>query len=761
MEIRRVIVGGLATLAAGATFALGAGAVTLGDFVQVSGNTMTSPYIVIGGNAKAEDTLAAADIGVALAGQATESVAVSGSQASMSVTNGAMLETASRKLYLGEAFSNTNIKPTFLAKDLPELLKSGVVEQDNGDEIDYSQYLKLGGQTVTFDRDSDWDDPALYVDLVDGANLYTYEIIFSQGLVNTTDELGDQEIELLGVPYVFSDVEGEIDGTMLTLFGAGQTETVSAGSSTTVSIGSDEYVITVVGVGENNDAVIDINGEQFDVDTDAGGEVDISKDDLNIHVKAIRAVKFPVESGSVQMFIGSEKMVLENGQGVVIGEEEIDGTAVTIDVTDKISKITVTYEIQDDDKLLAGESVEDPVFSAFNIALGGIYPELDDDSKDVVAIEKNSENVELTFTNKDGDEYSMAVLSLNDTIGGLDLSDGNENIRVYNNATLNQGDFVFVTTGEYSYILEYTDYTSDDEAILTDVSTGSDYTITASTDFIYPGESGRPVSVTGFVSETVTLNNTGEGVNTLAVLYAEHGANITVAAVNRVDGGTNTTYPLLNATGVIYVTDNTFETTDDVAEATVKVTCTEDDDEVDQIAVTSVVWTGGTETMVTDDAGDYKYGVAASGTYVVENVDDEIVTVYTPEEPSAVYVAVGEDPEFVAGGVSGGTVQQAVQIKNSISKMEAEIDTATLSRDLVLIGGPCANGLVAELLGMSATNPTCATDFTAQYPTEGVITVVDDAFNSGQKALVVAGVNRQKTRDLAVKVMQGTVDYDA
>src|SRR4030042_902684 len=98
MEIKRVIAGGLATLAAGATIALGAGAATLGDFVTVSGNTMTSPYIVIGGNAKAEDTLAAADIGVALAGQATEGVAVCATQASRSVTNGAWLETASWKL---------------------------------------------------------------------------------------------------------------------------------------------------------------------------------------------------------------------------------------------------------------------------------------------------------------------------------------------------------------------------------------------------------------------------------------------------------------------------------------------------------------------------------------------------------------------------------------------------------------------------------------------------------------------------------------
>ena len=62
---------------------------------------------------------------------------------------------------------------------------------------------------------------------------------------------------------------------------------------------------------------------------------------------------------------------------------------------------------------------------------------------------------------------------------------------------------------------------------------------------------------------------------------------------------------------------------------------------------------------------------------------------------------------------------------------------------------------------MSSSSQTCASDFTAEYPTEGVIKVVEDAFSSGHKALIVAGVNRANTRDLAVKVMQGTLDYSA
>jgi hypothetical protein len=766
MEIKRVIAGGLATLAAGATFALGAGAVTLGDFVTVSGNTMTSPYLVIGDNAAAADTLAAADIGVALAGQATQTVSIAGSLGTMSVTDGASIETKSRKLYYGENLNSASIKPKILSKDLPTILAGGTVNQKDGKDVDYSQYLTLGAQSVTFGRDSKWDDPALYIDLVKGETLYTYELIFSQGL--DTGQIANKEIEMLGVPYVFSDTSGDLAGNKLVLYGAGQTETISAGQSTTVTIAGNDYVITVVGVGEGNDAVLDINGEQFDVDTDDSSTVDIEKDDLNLHVKAVRAVKFPTESGSVQVFIGSEKTTLHDVAGstdeVQLGSTGVDGTVLTItNTTTKIDKISIVFSVEDKEKLQAGDSVTDPVFGAFKIAFGGIYPELDSATKDVVEIEKSGDDsVDVTWTNRDGIEYDMSMLYLNNSAGGLDVSDGSYNIKFYNNATIVEGDFLAVTTGtgdeKYSYILEFTDYTSDDEVILTDVSSGTEYTISSNTEYIYPGESGSAVKVTSFKPggvEAIALNNTGTAVNDLVSLYTENGGKL-IFEIGNATGDLGTTDPKTKFKGYINVTEHTFKTSDDVAESTIRITLSNDTSKVSNIVG------GGDVSLVADDDNDYKYGVSSAGSYVIEDVENDIVTIYATDEPTPVYVGVGSNPMFSAAeGASGGSVEQAVQIKNSISKMESEVNTASLDRDLVLLGGPCANGLVAELLEMSSSNPDCATEFTALYPTEGVITVVSDAFSSGQKALVVAGVNRAMTRSLAVKVMQGTLDYEA
>jgi len=754
MEIKRVIAGGLAALAAGATLALGAGAVTLGDFVTVTGNTMTSPYIVIGGNAAAEDTLAAADIGVALGGQATTTVVVPGAVGVLSVTDGAAVETKSTKLYVGQQLDN--ILSKFTVKELPTLLASGVVKQKDGKEVDYGQRIYTGSQVVQFNREiSDWDDPALNVELVKNANLYTYLVKFSPAI--DVEEIENKDITLLGKPYMFSDVAADLTGTKLTLFAASQTESVAAGESVTVTVLGTDYVITVVGINtEGTAATIDVNGEAFEID-ESEGELDIEKGDLKAHVKAIRAFKFPAEAGSVELFIGSEEMVLEHGEEVLLGDEEVDGTSVAIDnTTTKIRSVSITYAMEDKEVLKAGESFTEPVFESFKVAFGGIFPDLDAASKDLIEVESSSDtDVDITFTNKDGIEYDETLLWYNDTSNEIELTDGDYAVHVCNNETVLEGEYIVVTDEEYTYILVFDDYTSDDEAVLKDVSTGTEYPITVDDVGDSIGVGSIDIEVTGFdgTAESVALNTTAAGISETSIsLYTEQGASL-VFGVNCSSG---------DFKDYIEVTESEFETTDAATEVTLNVSFTTDTsaDNVEAIDVQDV----GVFVLVSDEEGDYEYGVTEGGTYAVrdKSTDNEVVTIYTPDEPAPVTVAFGSDPSFAAGeGVTAGTVEQAVQIKNSVSKMESEITTSTLSRDLVLLGGPCANSLVAELLNMSASKPQCVADFTALYPTEGVITVVSDAFGSGQKALVIAGVDRTATRTLAVKVMQGTVEYSA
>ncbi|MBU0953643.1 MAG: S-layer protein [Nanoarchaeota archaeon] len=143
------------------------------------------------------------------------------------------------------------------------------------------------------------------------------------------------------------------------------------------------------------------------------------------------------------------------------------------------------------------------------------------------------------------------------------------------------------------------------------------------------------------------------------------------------------------------------------------------------------------------------------GTIVKHDTDGQgLNEIAYNDEQSIALIGVGSNPVVTAGG-SGGTVDQAIKITSSIAKLASEVNTASLRGDLILVGGPCANSLVATLAETEAAIPTC-TDWDLET---GLIKEVADAFGSGHKALVVAGTTGTNTRWLAGQVMTGVLDY--
>lgn len=147
------------------------------------------------------------------------------------------------------------------------------------------------------------------------------------------------------------------------------------------------------------------------------------------------------------------------------------------------------------------------------------------------------------------------------------------------------------------------------------------------------------------------------------------------------------------------------------------------------------------------------------GTAIGYDTDGQgLVTILYPDDQATAMVAIGSNPTFSTSG-TGGTYNAAVLLKNPVAKFDTEMNTAAINSDLILIGGPCANTLVATLLAAEST--TCTSDangFITKYP-NGVIKEVENAFSSGKKALIVAGTNGAGTRALAARVMQGTLAY--
>jgi len=141
------------------------------------------------------------------------------------------------------------------------------------------------------------------------------------------------------------------------------------------------------------------------------------------------------------------------------------------------------------------------------------------------------------------------------------------------------------------------------------------------------------------------------------------------------------------------------------------------------------------------------------GTVVTFDTDGQgLVGITYPDEQAVATVAVGAGPTFGAG--AAGTVQQAIKITSPIGKLASEVvNNPAPGADLILVGGPCANSLVAKLL--SSSNVTCD----SWNYTTGIIKEVIGGFTDGSRALIVAGTLAKDTRDLAKMLIQGTLTY--
>jgi hypothetical protein len=159
------------------------------------------------------------------------------------------------------------------------------------------------------------------------------------------------------------------------------------------------------------------------------------------------------------------------------------------------------------------------------------------------------------------------------------------------------------------------------------------------------------------------------------------------------------------------------------------------------------------------DIEDTDYEVAADryGTYVkVDTDDDGSIEVSYPDTQVLMAVGIGSDPRFTVSG-EGGTVDAASPITSPVAKLANEVNTATLDRDVIIFGGPCANELTATLMDVSMSWPDCFADF--ENLNQGIIRNFANAFGSGQKALVIAGKTGSDTRALAARALSGTADY--
>lgn len=131
----------------------------------------------------------------------------------------------------------------------------------------------------------------------------------------------------------------------------------------------------------------------------------------------------------------------------------------------------------------------------------------------------------------------------------------------------------------------------------------------------------------------------------------------------------------------------------------------------------------------------------------------DTVTIHYPDEQVIANVAVLAEgaTASLAGGASGRTVKSAIPIKTAIAKLDSEVTSSDKStKNLILVGGPAVNTLVAELA--TATKTRSLEFYRAQGAGYALIDHVANAFASGKAALVVAGHSAADTRVVTAKL---------
>ncbi len=149
-----------------------------------------------------------------------------------------------------------------------------------------------------------------------------------------------------------------------------------------------------------------------------------------------------------------------------------------------------------------------------------------------------------------------------------------------------------------------------------------------------------------------------------------------------------------------------------------------------------------TNDEIVDDSGIMVLNPSSNGA-------SDVVKLKVPAKRLGVKVYFGKKGAATTGGET--TTDTVVPVTTDVVKLDTEVtDADKTNKDLVLVGGPCVNTLVADLATEGKFPYACDS-----WPGENfaLVKVIEDAFATGKVAVVVAGTRAQDT-DLAALAIQ-------
>ena len=708
------------------------------------------------------------------------------------------LEKPSTKFRLGlyaEDVINTSITDNSPGNGLPTLLADGKFVDDDNDEFDYKQTVKIANWQLTmFDNNNYKEDtPTVGVQIANGDPILNYTLDFSDK--PCWEDLPTADLPLMGKEFY---VLSKTVNTTLNLLDSADSTSLSEGETKQITVNGKPYDVSIKWIGAST-VKLDINGEI--TNTLSAAETQRLSDGAYVGVKEINTQDYSGGVKTVQLSIGTGKLKLVSGSDVELNGESITGLKSVMENAggtacsdgNQLNKLHLTWAAKGDVFIAPDSSATMPGFGVVKLSTTGMKYATEEkirvDSGSSTyfklsnfPLKDSVEEINLLYvmntTTFQGSSNSSNELNV-DHVDSINASLSSTGIgKDFDNQliTSSNGSLVYADeVGDYfiasfddgknaeSYMIRATGWGATNDVPNVDFDYRKAGTWADLTDNAEDGDSisiGNVEFSIGYLNETLQVVgiNVGTSVN-FSTLYSKEGLKVFLPWVGNGSDSNNGTAPgwLVNGdmdmqvatTWILEVVEE--DNNENIAGGNaINITIGFNTASTPEPSVTAITHTAsGTSTEVgeTDNFRNFEYSALATEVLWDKGGDQDGVdlTYHGEEAYGELYLT---DSSATVGNVG-----------NMVFKDNEQTSWGT--RNVILVGGSCINSATATALGTEQVCGAAWSTATGIGDKMYLIKSVADKFTAGKIALVVAGYSKDDTAAATNKLISSNLDTAA
>ena len=812
--VRKVAALGIGVSMVGATLLGAMATADLGNFptMFINEEGKFDGIFVVGKNAKAEDIIGQNMLVSALQVVAVKKTPIEGASTSTTVSDG--YELGNSDWYLN--MSAQNIDSQLTEAELPVLLVDGTFKDNEGNNKqseDYTQKIffpNTGTVDVRFDQDNDLaPDADTYLYFKDSSSTYSYSYNFTfdtsidvdnSSSASMSGDLEGTTLVLMGKSFNIVDLKfSSGDLTELELLGGEQVSWLSQGEVVTTTIDGVDHTVEMVDVTETA-STGEITACGFLVDGQSAWVDKGTTETVNSVVIGVtdgKAIHSSTQDTDVcKVSIGANSILFKDS-GSEMKLNDIDISEATdfyansyvnyLQSTQKWSGFNYRVNPDDDNVYLSvGDELVDPVLGTFKIVFGDLV----EDEKEVLTFDASGKTGSLSFPNRDGKMIDLDIKSdttrafWGDSATSTDIDEmiyfENTSCLFVTEVTECKGAKFLVSSGSTKlegHLMEISNIdTNNNKISIKDLTYG-----TETEDLTFVNGSDNSLTLSG-LDDTITLSydpidlnlnftslgsgyaaSTGSAVTSVMIQTDKEGyvginltTNATATAQTQpivqnitfyeyFDSGTHVDGNIFDDAAEGFVVQVIYDTTDSAIEF-------QFDGENHVLGDTNKTF--GAKDLSADD-DDNKKTISMKGTLFTYDDDSskQNIVIEHPKLASYARIFVAPVEASTTTSTAGTFTTEVQQIGVNQYKLDTEVADVT-AVNIVAVGGPCANSVVAALMG----DPAECYSAMGIEAGQGLIKLFEDE-TTGKVALVVAGQTAEDTRYTS-QIMATYADFD-